>query len=112
MSVFQPVWFAEAHELEYYTTTNSNFSLLSLSNDSLMTTNGVILAPGYSITSMDTNLDILPAPFPWLGTQDPMRLKLFLIICQIILFIFMLAQWIHNHNKALRQQAKPHAPSH
>ena len=112
MSVLQPVWFAEAHELEYYTTTNSNFSLSSPSNDSLMTTDGVILAAGYSVISMDTNLETPPAPFPWLETQDPMRLQLFLIICQIILLIFMLVRMILNRNNTLRQQAKPHVPSH
>jgi flagellar biogenesis protein FliO len=61
---------------------------------------------------MDTNLETPPAPFPWLETQDPMRLQLFLIIYQIILLIFMLVRMILNRNNTLRQQAKPHVPSH
>lgn len=106
MAVIQPSWNADAAELQYYTTTNSNFSSGVQNNGPVMTTDGIILSPGYSITSMNTNLETPPVPFPWLGTQDKLKLQFLLLIYQSILFVPLLV------NMVLRLKAKPRVPNH
>lgn len=104
MAVFQPRWNSKAVELEYYTPINSNFSLGGLTSIPVMVTNGIILAPGHSITSMDTNLEIPPAPLTgWLGTQDPRKLNLFFIFYQLFLLTFIFVTVIRRRKATLRQ---------
>jgi len=63
MSVFNPEWKGDADELQRYTSLNSNYQQNMPTNLSL-STDGRIRAFGYSITSMDTNQQELPAPLP------------------------------------------------
>lgn len=106
MAVFQPSWNDEAVELQYYMAINSNFNPGSQDNGPVMTPEGIILSPGYFITSMDTNVETPPVPFPWLGTQDPLKLQFILLIYQIVLFIFMLG------NTVLLMRSQSYVPNH
>ena len=68
MAVFIPSWMDDASLLQRYTSTNSNYRISTLQGP-FMSMDGRIWAVDYSITSMDTNLQILPRPFPeWVAS--------------------------------------------
>ena len=63
MAVFTPSWMDDASLLQRYTSTNSNYRISTFQGP-FMSTDGRIWAGDNGIISMDTNLQVLPRPFP------------------------------------------------
>jgi hypothetical protein len=87
MAVFTPSWSGEAAEIVRYTEGNSSYKG-GISTDPVMLSNGQIWSLSDKITSIDSNLKVLPAPLPdWFASLDWLQIRLFSVITLFIVFL-------------------------
>jgi hypothetical protein len=90
MSVFSPIWKDTAFEMMRYTEENSNFQGSKL-QPLVMTSDGRIWTLDRRITSIDTNLEVLPTPLPaWFADLDWGFIRLYIILAQFLFSIYLL----------------------
>jgi hypothetical protein len=83
MAVFTPVWDGEAVEVVRYTEYNSDYENDSFTKP-MMSSDGQLWSFGRRITTIDTNLTILPSPLPeWFVSWDWAQIKIFIGIIQL-----------------------------
>ena len=89
IAVVMPVWKGDATEIVRYTEDNSNYQGTRL-HPHLMSSDGRIWTFDRKITTMDTNLETLPAPLPdWLANLDWNLIRLYILLAQFPFYIYL-----------------------
>jgi hypothetical protein len=103
MAVFNPGWSGDASLMQFYTKANSNYRD-SIHPDPIMSADGRLWDFASSITSIDTNLQILPPPLPgWFAFLNKNSMTIFWI-CMLLNFLFSL--WFMRRSRQFLPKPK------
>jgi hypothetical protein len=87
VAVFTPVWDGDSTEIVRYTEKNSNYKS-EVSTEPVLLPDGKIWSFGRMISSIDSNLKVLPAPLPnWFASLDLNIMRLVILMGQLIYIV-------------------------
>jgi hypothetical protein len=107
MAVFNPVWDDTSIETIRYTTENSNYQGTGLKSPIILP-NGEIWSFHRMITTLDTNLMVLPSPLPdWLALRDWSLIRVYLMLTLLLIYLlFYILSVLKNPFKKVTERTK------
>jgi len=102
ISVIQPKWDGESVILQTYSEDNSNFRQ-DFSIRPILSSTGQIMSIGDYISSIDSNLEELPEPFPvWLSNLDMTVVRLIIMSAYLPYILYLL--WLQTRSQTVQDK--------